>query len=182
MNTPKSYTCNCPSGCRLDIIQNLCIDINECEMSNACPFNSVCKNTFGSFSCECKTGFSLVSHIFYSCTGKKNKKNIFYFCKNFFVDGILHVNMIFKILMSVWKLLIVVIKHVRTRLDRSSVGVERDIDLMLICALALVCFYDEKFDFCNKIGHNFLYKSYILKKIGKINVMIRTANYQNLKK
>ena len=32
-----------------------------------CPSNSDCRNTPGSFSCDCKPGFTLQSHIFYTC-------------------------------------------------------------------------------------------------------------------
>ena len=45
------------------------IDLNECTHGQICPSNSYCRNTVGSYKCECKKGFKLVSHIFYSCEG-----------------------------------------------------------------------------------------------------------------
>ena len=49
------------------------LDIDECAFGKVCPPNSYCKNTPGSFNCECKQGFSLVSHIFYSCVGRNSR-------------------------------------------------------------------------------------------------------------
>ena len=33
------------------------IDINECQQ-NVCHVNSTCINVFGSYKCECRTGFT----------------------------------------------------------------------------------------------------------------------------
>ncbi len=35
--------------------------------NKVCPSNSDCRNTPGSFICDCKPGFTLQSHIFYTC-------------------------------------------------------------------------------------------------------------------
>ena len=39
-------------------INQVCQDINECTDSK-CPDSSTCKNTIGSFDCNCKDGFAL---------------------------------------------------------------------------------------------------------------------------
>ena len=41
-------------------------DINECDQPSSCPANSDCKNTPGTFSCTCKTGFTRNGML---CTG-----------------------------------------------------------------------------------------------------------------
>ena len=33
-------------------------DIDECEEGNKCDTNAVCKNTDGSYSCQCKQDFT----------------------------------------------------------------------------------------------------------------------------
>lgn len=34
------------------------IDIDECSNANTCHVNATCKNTVGSYSCGCNSGFS----------------------------------------------------------------------------------------------------------------------------
>lgn len=86
VNTLRSYKCVCPTGYKLDETRNQCEDIDECAFGKVCPSNSYCRNAPGSFNCECKQGFSLVSHIFYSCVGNYNyfDLKIYYYWKNFF--------------------------------------------------------------------------------------------------
>ena len=43
------------------------IDIDECAFGKICPNNAICRNSPGSFSCECSAGFTLISHIFQTC-------------------------------------------------------------------------------------------------------------------
>ena len=43
-------------------------NINECTISSSvCPANSVCKDTAGSYSCDCLAGYSLAEGL---CVGK----------------------------------------------------------------------------------------------------------------
>lgn len=46
-----------------------CIDINECENSAACSSPAVCKNTLGSYICDCPEGYKL-AYDRKSCIGK----------------------------------------------------------------------------------------------------------------
>ncbi|RCN38340.1 calcium binding EGF domain protein [Ancylostoma caninum] len=48
--------CGCIAGFRK--LGKICIDVNECDQPNACPPNSRCVNTMGSFRCDCDAGFS----------------------------------------------------------------------------------------------------------------------------
>ena len=43
-----------------------CEDVDECTEINECTFNSVCKNTFGSYVCSCEVGFE--GNARYQCT------------------------------------------------------------------------------------------------------------------
>ena len=45
------------------------LDVNECSASvSVCDVNADCKNTFGSYRCSCKTGFTGDGK---TCTGKR---------------------------------------------------------------------------------------------------------------
>ena len=35
-----------------------CFDVNECFVDNQCSARADCINTFGSYSCSCKTGYT----------------------------------------------------------------------------------------------------------------------------
>ena len=37
--------------------------MNECENNDACPVNSECINSIGSFQCNCPTGLIKVGHL-----------------------------------------------------------------------------------------------------------------------
>lgn len=56
---PGPSQCHCPTGYIMDERDNgtVCTDKNECEMDSECEH--LCKNTFGSFFCECEEGFQL---------------------------------------------------------------------------------------------------------------------------
>lgn len=43
-------------------------DIDECEDPHSCPFDKICVNTIGSFTCECYEGYSLNREN--QCVGK----------------------------------------------------------------------------------------------------------------
>ncbi len=50
------------------------LDVDECAFGKVCPSNSYCRNTPGSFTCECKQGFRLESSPFYSCVDEDECK------------------------------------------------------------------------------------------------------------
>ncbi|XP_066525485.1 C-type lectin domain family 14 member A [Hoplias malabaricus] len=53
-NASISHLCqNCKKGYKKNALQ-LCVDVNECEMSHNCTHN--CKNTEGSYVCQCPGG------------------------------------------------------------------------------------------------------------------------------
>ena len=52
------------------------LDINECEFSGICP-NGICKNTIGSYICNCPQGYALSSDGT-SCEGKRKLYSICY--------------------------------------------------------------------------------------------------------
>ncbi|XP_075136519.1 sushi domain-containing protein 1 [Leptodactylus fuscus] len=67
-NIPGNYECYCKEGFSLQNGtgpfqanggQSLCEDINECESSETCGTNSLCKNIPGSFECSCKDGYKM---------------------------------------------------------------------------------------------------------------------------
>ena len=79
-NTQSSFYCSCQNGyellhhlfcsgisitCKFDNSGNTISDINECE-TNECDQD--CVNTFGSYYCTCREGFSL-SLDNYTCNG-----------------------------------------------------------------------------------------------------------------
>ena len=55
------YRCECPSGYEKNGSGD-CIDIDECADSAqyGCPVNSTCRDTDGSYECDCATGFNMV--------------------------------------------------------------------------------------------------------------------------
>ena len=40
----------------------VCVDVNECNVEGICPSNSVCVNKEGSYSCKCEDGFIMTSN------------------------------------------------------------------------------------------------------------------------
>ena len=55
--TPDTYRCECKSGYKGDG-KNSCIDINEClENLKPCGENTICINTQGSYTCQCRTNY-----------------------------------------------------------------------------------------------------------------------------
>ncbi|KIH58969.1 calcium binding EGF domain protein [Ancylostoma duodenale] len=62
--------CGCIAGFRK--LGKICIDVNECDQPNACPPNSRCVNTMGSFRCDCDAGFSADGQ----CMVKKDKEHV----------------------------------------------------------------------------------------------------------
>ena len=45
--------------CNIQIFENVAItDINECDVENTCDENAICINTYGSYKCQCKDGYS----------------------------------------------------------------------------------------------------------------------------
>lgn len=56
-NTRGSYRCVCPRGYRSQGVGRPCMDIDECENTDACQHE--CKNTFGSYQCICPPGYQL---------------------------------------------------------------------------------------------------------------------------
>ncbi|CAG2220240.1 unnamed protein product [Mytilus edulis] len=59
---PNGGTCSSPDrcSCRLGFGGSRCQDINECSMRNG-GCNHICKNSIGSYQCDCKNGFYLAS-------------------------------------------------------------------------------------------------------------------------
>ena len=54
--SPRRSDCKCKDGFHRDKSEK-CIDTNECETENKCHQDAMCSNTFGSYYCDCKTGF-----------------------------------------------------------------------------------------------------------------------------
>ncbi|XP_038571298.1 hemicentin-1 isoform X2 [Micropterus salmoides] len=59
-NTRGSYHCTCPRGYRSQGVGRPCLDINECELRDACQHE--CLNTPGSHRCLCPTGYRLTTN------------------------------------------------------------------------------------------------------------------------
>ncbi|KAK2162840.1 hypothetical protein NP493_1501g01086 [Ridgeia piscesae] len=58
VDTPDSWTCECPGGYKLNDNGKNCTDIDECdEKTSGCE--QECSNTKGSFVCSCITGYDL---------------------------------------------------------------------------------------------------------------------------
>lgn len=52
----RDGTCDCPNGYEGDGYR--CFDIDECSLkTHQCDSNSDCKNTVGSYHCECPNGY-----------------------------------------------------------------------------------------------------------------------------
>jgi len=57
VNNDGSYSCQCPSGHRLD--GNTCKDVNECQLgSYSCHSQAECVNAVGSYICRCLPGYT----------------------------------------------------------------------------------------------------------------------------
>ncbi|RWS06926.1 fibulin-5-like isoform X2, partial [Dinothrombium tinctorium] len=75
INTLGSYRCICPSGYELDSSKRQCVDFDECEYfrelkrnnsrysMHGRPCYGICRNTPGSYRCECPNGFTLNGYI-----------------------------------------------------------------------------------------------------------------------
>ncbi|XP_061680955.1 hemicentin-1 isoform X2 [Syngnathoides biaculeatus] len=59
-NTKGSYHCTCPRGYRSQGVGRPCVDINECEVRDACQHE--CMNTPGSHRCLCPAGYHLMTN------------------------------------------------------------------------------------------------------------------------
>ncbi|XP_040926337.1 hemicentin-1 isoform X2 [Betta splendens] len=59
-NTRGSYHCACPRGYRSQGVGRPCVDINECEMRDACQHE--CMNTPGGHRCLCPAGYRLMTN------------------------------------------------------------------------------------------------------------------------
>ena len=78
INTAGGYSCECAAGFSWSALNQICLDINECVVesgranslhaASVCDENSICVNTIGSYSCECKAGWNRSSSMDY-CTG-----------------------------------------------------------------------------------------------------------------
>uniref|UniRef100_K9IVL3 Egf-like module containing, mucin-like, hormone receptor-like 1 n=1 Tax=Sus scrofa TaxID=9823 RepID=K9IVL3_PIG len=71
-NLPGRYRCSCLTGFSSPTGNNwilgkkgrfICTDVNECANPKTCPEHAICRNSVGSYSCVCKSGFE-------SSTGK----------------------------------------------------------------------------------------------------------------
>ena len=54
-NLPGSYNCSCLEG--YNLVNEDCININECEEDQNICGKGNCTDTIGSFTCKCETGF-----------------------------------------------------------------------------------------------------------------------------
>uniref|UniRef100_UPI00358DF645 latent-transforming growth factor beta-binding protein 1-like isoform X2 n=1 Tax=Myxine glutinosa TaxID=7769 RepID=UPI00358DF645 len=60
VRVPNGFTCDCYDGYRLDTVQVICMDIDECEegpQETSTCHNAHCLNTDGSYSCVCLPGY-----------------------------------------------------------------------------------------------------------------------------
>uniref|UniRef100_A0A3Q4C0E7 Uncharacterized protein n=1 Tax=Mola mola TaxID=94237 RepID=A0A3Q4C0E7_MOLML len=59
VNTPGSYTCQCPAGFQTTATRTECRDLDECVANGRICNNGRCVNTEGSFHCVCNAGFEI---------------------------------------------------------------------------------------------------------------------------
>jgi len=72
--TGELNSCRCLEGF---VKKNeVCVDVNECNVEGVCPSNSVCVNKEGSYSCKCDDGFIMTSN-------KECKQPIVKHCESF---------------------------------------------------------------------------------------------------
>lgn len=50
--------CRCKNGFQVNGIE--CVDVDECRTPHICGRNANCRNTFGNYLCECKTGYEKI--------------------------------------------------------------------------------------------------------------------------
>ena len=101
---------------KLWYIKFLCADINECSTNNGgCQHE--CVNTAGSYECQCRSGFQLLSNR-RSCTGERASPYVY------IVSVIPCLRSLVQILMSVQQAHILVIKSVETLLVPTPALVE----------------------------------------------------------
>ncbi|XP_063080345.1 complement component C1q receptor [Engraulis encrasicolus] len=59
LSKTSGFLCTCPDGFQLAADQINCEDLDECSLTHSCG-DDVCINTNGSYTCQCKEGFSLL--------------------------------------------------------------------------------------------------------------------------
>ncbi|KAK6182504.1 hypothetical protein SNE40_010178 [Patella caerulea] len=62
-NLPGTFTCECKSGYKRNIL-NVCANINECQEESdtqRCPDNSKCQDLPGAFACSCCYGYTMTT-------------------------------------------------------------------------------------------------------------------------
>ena len=70
-DTAQSYRCACGDGYRENTCRGsdcggnalICADVNECEEDGICDRNLTCVNSVGSYSCDCRRGFTMVGQF-----------------------------------------------------------------------------------------------------------------------
>ena len=65
--SPRSVECECRNGFAYNETNN-CADINECELSNSCGINEICRNMFGTYQCDCAKGSSRLEGTTETCS------------------------------------------------------------------------------------------------------------------
>uniref|UniRef100_A0A8C4Q2C6 Uncharacterized protein n=1 Tax=Eptatretus burgeri TaxID=7764 RepID=A0A8C4Q2C6_EPTBU len=60
VRVPDGFTCDCYDGFHLNLVQVICVDVDECaEMESVC-MHGRCLNTEGSYQCVCDWGYTQV--------------------------------------------------------------------------------------------------------------------------
>lgn len=54
----KTDECKCSAGYSPSMLENPCVDIDECALGNPCRHRGYCINTIGSFKCDCLQGWN----------------------------------------------------------------------------------------------------------------------------